>query len=155
MKSTPERPLYTGRTEGNKRVLFPGSALVPVTEVHSLLGSNAEIFSPTESLSGETKVSLLSKGVFGNNSPVVEGGDTAVAALLQKMRGIHGFTPMEDVTGRYVVVRVLKADTTTLRGVAVGLSSIEDFPQFLQHTAVYPFLTGNVTYNFIILMSMP
>ena len=136
VKSTPERPLYTGRTEGNKRVLFPGSALVPVTEVHSLLGSNAEIFSPTESLSGETKVSLLSKGVFGNNSPVVEGGDTAVAALLQKMRGIHGFTPMEDVTGRYVVVRVLKADTTTLRGVAVGLSSIEDFPQFLQHTAV-------------------
>jgi MiaB/RimO family radical SAM methylthiotransferase len=123
-RSTPEFPVYTGRTEGNKRVLFPGSGLVPVTAVRDLIGADAPVFGAADAMTGDEKISLLSRGLFRS----AEGGSADIA---ERMRAAEGFVPMAELTGKYVAVRVLKANTTTLRGVALGLSSVQDFPAYV------------------------
>lgn len=120
-RSSPEQPVYTGRTEGNKRVLFPGCDLVPASAVRGLLGAGAPVFQPVGAISEEARLSMLSKGLFRSEA------GAAQEELASRMRQSEGYTRMEDMTGRYVAVRVLKADTTTLRGVALGLSSIDAF----------------------------
>lgn len=122
-KSTPENPIYTGRTEGNKRVLFPASGMIPASLCREVLGADAAIFGPVHALSGEQKIALLSGGLFGPDAVAADG--TSVAAKLSET---PGYTPLEDVVGKYVAVRVIKSDTTTLRGVALGLSDVVEFP---------------------------
>lgn len=125
-KSTKENPIFTGRTEGNKRILFPASDLISAVAARELLGKNAAIFGPADSISEDEKISLLTRGIFGNaiadQAPV-------------NMASQAGFTPMEEVTGKYAVVRVLKSNTTTLRGVALGLSDVTSFPELVKSFA--------------------
>lgn len=121
-KSTQENPVFTGRTEGNKRILFPASDLVPASKARELLGAGASIFGSAESIPDAEKVSLMTRGLFGNGA-----ADQAPA----NMSRLEGFTPMDAVVGQYAVVRVLKSDTTTLRGVALGLSDVENFPELV------------------------
>mmetsp|Transcript_58258 Transcript_58258/g.102480 ORF Transcript_58258/g.102480 Transcript_58258/m.102480 type:complete len:440 (-) Transcript_58258:39-1358(-) len=125
-KSTKENPIFTGRTEGNKRILFPASDLIPAFAARELLGKDALIFGPAGAISDDDKVALLTRGVFGNMVT-----DKAPA----NMAAQEGFTPMEEVTGKYAVVRVLKSNTTTLRGVAVGLSDVTAFPELVKSFA--------------------
>eukprot|EP00598_Pedospumella_elongata_P000951 CAMPEP_0184975820 /NCGR_PEP_ID=MMETSP1098-20130426/6929_1 /TAXON_ID=89044 /ORGANISM="Spumella elongata, Strain CCAP 955/1" /LENGTH=610 /DNA_ID=CAMNT_0027498595 /DNA_START=31 /DNA_END=1863 /DNA_ORIENTATION=+ len=125
-KSTKENPIFTGRTEGNKRILFPASDLIPAFAARELLGRDALIFGPAGAISDDDKVALLTRGVFGNMVT-----DKAPA----NMAAQEGFTPMEEVTGKYAVVRVLKSNTTTLRGVALGLSDVTAFPELVKSFA--------------------
>jgi len=122
-KSTKENPIFTGRTEGNKRILFPASDLISAFAARELLGKNASIFGPAAAISDDEKVSLLTRGLFGNMVP-----DKAPAHMAAQ----EGFTPMEEVTGKYAVVRVLKSNTATLRGVALGLSDVMAFPEVVK-----------------------
>jgi MiaB/RimO family radical SAM methylthiotransferase len=135
-RSSPERPVYTGRTEGNKRVLFPGSDLVPASALRGLLGVAAPIFQATAALTEEARLSMLTKGLFAPPSLQPVPGEAASDELAAGMRQIEGYTRMEDLVGQYVAVRVLKANTTTLRGVALGLSGIDDFVELQQTLAV-------------------
>lgn len=130
-RSTPETPFYTGRTEGNKRVVFPGSDLVPAAAVRGLLGAEAPVFQPAGSIVEEARIAMLTRGLFGQRASAVGARevDAALAEVAEKMRQTEGYTRMEELVGRYVAVRVLKADTTTLRGVALGLSSIDGFAE--------------------------
>jgi len=142
--STRSGSVLTGRTDGNKRVLFPAAAVLtsldrldkkdlrPSDERVSCdsgddlamwleRGREDEsalrkvLFSPFESIPTEVKTSLLSEGL---------------TALLDSHP--HAIALGAENTGQYVVVRILKADGPTLRGVALSLSSIAEFNRFLQ-----------------------
>ncbi len=86
------------------------------TNVHKLLFDDAAI----ASLSAEEIDSLLKKGLQFD----AEG--FAPSSTLQ-------LASVEESIGKYAIVRILKAFTSTLRGVAVAQSSIQEFQKIQEH----------------------
>jgi hypothetical protein len=127
-KSTPENLMYTGRTEGNKRVVFPATDLIPAASMLTYLGLNSPIFSEIDSISTEDKMNLLNFGLFSSENKFC--GPMADYKIAQ----MAGCVPKQDLIGQYVAVRILKSDTPTMRGVAFGLSTVKDFQEFTNQT---------------------
>lgn len=121
-KSTPQRSLFTGRTEGNKRVVFPASGLLPLCSLLSILrGRGVDVGStviaaPVASASAEVRSSMAACTVFN-----------LVGVSEQEVSGMADYLSLDAVVGQYAVVRVVRADSSTLRGVAIGSTTLEDF----------------------------
>lgn len=137
-RSTPSQPMLTGRTDGNKRVVFPDGE---VLSLHQLLLSGAGVAG-----GGATDDTALRYVVdcVQNADSGTAGLPDAHGLLLSTLltRGLHfdrssngwnSYSNSESVqrvsahTGRYVLVQVLKADTTTLRGIAVAASTLTEW----------------------------
>ena len=204
-KSTPELPMFTGRTDGNKRVVFPATALLPADalleyalkvsgnrEESGASGAKGEIDAETYS-PGACNFAQLGKllraapslqqyqteelaGLLARGLRLAGAGEAGQHPLTELATGSIGVTLVESVesldpahasaagrrctsnastssgagldrvsrvvepavkppeavepeavVGQYVAVRVLKADTPTMRGVALGLSGISHF----------------------------
>lgn len=124
-KSTPAAPLLTGRTDGNKRVVFPGSGALfssfKAYKTHSLGDDVLDLaYAITRDEEEMAKIDVLNV-------------HKTFTDRLQLHCQRPDF-PREDVgtaekglMGTYVVVKILKVNGTTLRGIAVAKSSIMEF----------------------------
>jgi len=187
-KSTPELPMLTGRTEGNKRVVFPAPTiynnsnnnnvplLVPAaqlcqhlhhhpatavaaattTTIAAEVATAAAVFGDLSSLSAEARLSLITHGlpssIFNTTAaatgtginllnPGIDGSRSSSSSSSSKgivinSTGMDAVDAVDAVNaavgvGQYLVVRILKADTPTMRGVALGTSTIAEFPQLV------------------------
>jgi len=131
-KSTTEQPWLTGRTDGNKRVLFPlGPRIFSAHSSYSsqrassaaLNGRLAEVY---QSLVGNTG----SSGSAKDHSDLLRALSDFSSAL--EDTGVDGEAistgiSAESLFGTYVVVKVLKVNGPTLRGIAISKSSIAAF----------------------------
>lgn len=153
-KSTPAHPTLTGRTDGNKRVVFSTST------------SNGSSSSCRTDNSIDS-VSVPHIGWFDSSSTVWDGRgmtrEQVEAALSNDMQRILGnssssssdiniisssssdnsdsnnskrtTTSSNNFSGRYIVVKIMHAQNTTLKGVAIGESSIEEWHRREQRIA--------------------
>lgn len=130
-KSTDKSPYFTGRTDGNKRVIFPATS-VPILDIEAVtskayfpaLGSLPEeigewtlqdlLFGDISTWSIRDIQSLLSHGLLMN-------------PFFQVSEGRTNVVDKESLIGNYAVVRILKADSSTLRGVMLAKTSLRDF----------------------------
>ena len=119
-KATLEKPTLTGRTDGNQRVVFETGQIL------GLDGSSVSFIKPFDcnstlwddrSLNREQVLDMLA--VIANTSR------NAINDL--SSADSDGSFSSTNFQGQYVVVKILEAKNTTLRGVAVGRSNIRDF----------------------------
>lgn len=112
----------TGRTDGNKRVVFPlseGHKLFPSMEAYRsapLLDLTMNPMDATNSYKHsdiDTAVNTFQQGISRSSSPNVDG--------LIKVDSLNA------LYGSYVVVKILKGNGPTLRGVPVAISSISEY----------------------------
>lgn len=132
-------PLMTGRTDGNKRVLFPTvpSQLLStpfdsthISRVQSMLKrtpSSSDSFTTSVPIQDEWQ-DLYSHLLIDSTKPSYShshshSGDSGPLATADELRG------------KYAVVHVHNASGQTLRGRVLGLTSMVEF-----HRAVYPAL---------------
>ena len=134
-KSTRAFPTLTGRTDGNRRVVFPSSSPIWTD------------FQSTEAILGSRMIREYVDQLRGPAALVtpVEGEGTIriaynyfmkeVSTLLEKLQATKGGSlELHDagrylVPGAYVVVQIVEAKGPTLKGVPVALSSIGQFHQ--------------------------
>lgn len=115
--------VYTGRSDGNKRVVF-------------LIPNNTRLFSTSEAYkSAITREPSLSLDLFipevtaqekKEYLPVL---DKIMEGFQERMKSYENATVIEDpssLIGRYVLVKILRANGTTIRGLPVALSSISE-----------------------------
>ena len=128
-KSKVDAPYWTGRTDGNKRVVFP--AHTPMWHDHR----------SQEAVHGSTLLKQLVKDMVVEAAQVNEGEEAptkrpyalfmeAAAGLMRGLRGSSGQTQdIELATGSYVVVQVVEASGPTLKAVAVAPSTLLGWSQ--------------------------
>lgn len=124
-RSTPYAPMLTGRTDGNKRVIFPApQKLLPsVSSLH---------FAPLQGLlashfSSSTKGSASDSGVAkGAHMAAVSALVTeALGKLSQEDVVSLSASSVAELTGKYALCFIAEASGPTLRGVAVSLTSAQ------------------------------
>jgi hypothetical protein len=107
-KATAERPTLTGRTSGNQRVVFD-----------TLRGVD------------ETGQSVPAIGHFDCDAASSSWDDRSLsredAQRLLALQSHQAIPRSNDFKGKYAVVKVLEADNTTMRGIAVGECSMQDW----------------------------
>jgi len=124
------RQYLTGRTDGNKRVVFELSDnSILCSSVDDYLTFNGTI-SPSLPQPSSVMDPSLSSGKHGDVSMAVEIFQTT----LRQRRSIdthknkfQDVGQWQDLRARYVVVKVLRASGPTLRGAPVAMSSVVDF----------------------------
>ncbi len=128
-KSKVDAPYWTGRTDGNKRVVFPANT--PMWHDHR----------SHEAVHGSTLLKQLVEDKVVEAAQVNEGEEAlkkrpyalfmeAAAGLMRGLRGPSGQT--QDIalaTGSYVVVQVVEASGPTLKAVAVAPSTLLGWSQ--------------------------
>lgn len=136
-KSTDENPYFTGRTDGNKRVIFPATS-VPVLNPEEVTSNTSDVamsstanvsewnlkhllFGDISQWSKDSIQSLLSHGLKSN--PLFQWSETDNG---------NRVVDKESVIGKYAVVRVLKSDSSTLRGVMVAKTTLSDFSAMMR-----------------------
>ena len=146
-----QTPMMTGRTDGNKRVIFPAITQSQLNSVLSssmssanleklLLANNLKLVyrnknTPQQLLdTGSDKSSdanLLYKNDFIFESPSAAIGITEQrdeeAAVTSSTAAVVTAVDIDQVRGQYCVVFIEEARGSTLRGRAVGLSSLQTF----------------------------
>lgn len=117
-KSTTTQPSFTGRTDTNKRVVFPATSAWKVN-------------SSTPSKSDAIKKRIVEVALQDPRTMSEEMKNTLIAQGLLLDSDVIGeeYNPPEDMTGEYGIVKILKADSSTLRGVLCGTTSLSDFKQ--------------------------
>ena len=125
-KSAPDRVMLTGRTDGNKRVVFP---LHPLFKSVSAIdeSSRSELASRFEDanrilFSGDGMSSEACKEVSAQAGKVLT---ESVSSLLTRSGGASGASG-EELIGSYVVVLVTRANGPTLHAVPIAVSSIAE-----------------------------
>ncbi len=133
MKSTKENLSYTGRTDGNKRVVFPANdiPILEAADLKSLWNNQQQIESKVDRVVGMNDGLPVEEVLFGN---VSQWSDELKEQLLIKgyslSQGEQKIASKDNLVGRYVLVKILKANSTTLRGVAVGQTSLVAVKEF-------------------------
>jgi tRNA A37 methylthiotransferase MiaB len=145
MRSTSNNITFTGRTDGNKRVIFPATSVPSISleqlqsywkemkhlrkdsssqlksiNDESSLSLKELLFDDIIKWSPELREELLVQGISSSN-------------LRETMKTV---VSVDQLPGEYVLVKILKANTPTLRGVAVARTTIADmnaFSQSLRH----------------------
>lgn len=133
MKSTKEHLSYTGRTDGNKRVVFPATDIpvIEAADLKSLWNNQQQIESKVDRVVGMNDSLPVEEVLFGN---VSQWSDELKEQLLIKgyslSQGEQKIASKDNLVGRYVLVKILKANSTTMRGVAVGQTSLVAIKEF-------------------------
>ncbi len=139
-RSTPEAPMWTGRTDGNKRVIFSASNTVlpsiyskHFSMIQQLLTESSPILAA--SIASELSKESPAMGVSATG-PVKKQG-RLMQTLTSTLQNAMNILPAEDVItqdgshrlrpGDYVLVHVAEADGPTLRGVMISKSSMSEF----------------------------
>ena len=127
-KSTPNSPTLTGRTDGNKRVVFPNrpvlknmaeispDIVVKVKEALALIDKNIDIANNSGSSSSSSSSSDDDDDRIDNEG--------IINKLLDSTP--DEFKASSSLVGRYVAVKITKASSPTLHGVGVCLTSLVD-----------------------------
>lgn len=142
-KATAEEavPLMTGRTDGNKRVLFntiPSQLLFTPFD-HTHLRRVQSIFKKTPNASD----------IFTTNTAIEDDVNDLYAHLLDEPKSAshtldgttnsninsQRYATVDELRGKYAVVHMYNANGQTLRGRVLGLTSMKDF-----HHTLYPSL---------------
>lgn len=109
-KSAPGVTLLTGRTDGNKRVVFPAvSSILPMRD-HYDNNVAKEFDSVVDGI-----LPRMENSSTGVNMDDDMSADTKIA---------------EELAGRYVIVKVIKAQSSTLRAIPVAFSNLLNFQKF-------------------------
>lgn len=100
--------MLTGRSDGNRRILFPFTSTT-VVDYETVLKSNSHpLFKKDIDISQEDRDNLLKYGLPADNN------------IKEEMKE-------DELIGKFAVVRILDSNSTTLRGVMLGTSTISDF----------------------------
>ena len=128
-KATAERPTFTGRTDGNQRVVFDVPTR-PAAEGQSRF--NVKQFDCVEAAKWDTKhLSRDAALVLLGGEPIsltdnsIEGDDSI------EIKDSSIDSDVEELTGKYVAVKITNADNTTLGGVCLGECSIDEWSERL------------------------
>lgn len=116
-KQTEDGIFFTGRTDGNKRVVFPlpkDCYIYPTMEAY--ISSRQQ--SPILSLTSKTE---------HKHQDILDAHTAFQASITPQSPSLHRITKSADMYGSYIVVKILKANGPTLRGVAIARSSLQDF----------------------------
>jgi MiaB/RimO family radical SAM methylthiotransferase len=136
-KSTDQSPYFTGRTDGNKRVIFPATNVPILGTVDEICKGQIErnavtnddiglwsldrlLFSDVSQWSKDNIQSLLSHGLSSN--PLYQISDASNNKVVDK----------DSVINNYAIVRVLKSDSSTLRGVMLAKTTLQDYSKLLK-----------------------
>jgi hypothetical protein len=122
-KQSEEGLLFTGRTDGNKRVVFP---LAKNSQLYPSMKSYRASSTPSPML---TTVTTSAAGGEHKHQDILS-AHQAFQSSINTSPAVSALSPTQEVKelfGSYVVVKILKANGPTLRGVAVARSSIQDF----------------------------
>jgi len=113
LKSTASSPTLTGRTDGNKRVVFNS---------RPVLKNVAEI-QPEHMVKVKETLALMDRNALANNSEEQRIDNEAIInKLLDSIP--DEFKDSSSLVGRYVAVKITKASSPTLHGVGVCLTSL-------------------------------
>lgn len=155
-KSTPEYPTFTGRTDGNKRVIFRATNVVDFSSLGSLpmllCEAGSEILSVSDKLEGDpSELSRARKEIVNalqtnlllihddeRDRLVRKGLASAIDRLAVTEDQIGSGNELkltrtsypEEMIGNYVLVRIVKADTSRLRGFAIGKTTMTEFHKY-------------------------
>jgi hypothetical protein len=120
-KSTPEGPMMTGRTDGNKRVVIPaihGIQAMRDQYDDSTIGEFDRIVNEhlrnLESATAANARKLSSSSIIDSSPLEGSPSDDLVAQL----------------SGRYVIVKVISAQSSTLKAVPVAFSNLLNYQKF-------------------------
>jgi len=145
-RSTADAPMWTGRTDGNKRVIFSAANIV-LPDLHSPhLQTALDLLrdaQPTLRLAVEREVERESRGpamgVSGRNTTqVIKTQGRLMRSMTETLHGALLTLPPSAVVhpadlarqiqpGDYALVHIAEAEGPTLRGVAVCKSSMAEF----------------------------
>jgi tRNA A37 methylthiotransferase MiaB len=113
-KSTANNVLLTGRTDGNKRVVFPAlNGVLPMRDTY-----DASSINEFDEFAAKVQASIAAE----HNEP--EDGDNSDSPVdtAEKVS-----LSAEEMTSKYVVVKIIKANGSTLRGIPVAYSNLLNF----------------------------
>jgi tRNA A37 methylthiotransferase MiaB len=136
-KSTKENVTYTGRTDGNRRIVFPATDLPMISnsEMQEFwLKQQRTLHSsrkPTASSSSNLALDELLFGNVNNWSDEMKEQFILKGAKLESLFPSSSFPilPKDKIVGQFVLVKILKAGGT-IRGVAVAGTTMKDMKLF-------------------------
>lgn len=148
-RSNEQSPSYTGRTDGNKRVIFPATDVPELDmqrlqqEYNEFIQTSSSSFSSLPAKEDEddmTMLQLLSQDIstWSINriqSLLTFGWKSAAGAVGSS----SSLVPKEELIGEYAVVRILKANSPSLRGVMIAkvkLSNQQDLDQLFNNPLI-------------------
>lgn len=150
-RSNESRPMLTGRTDGNRRVIFPGESLMKLPEGLAL--QLAQRRSTTAAAVGRGKIEgdvvlradlaeqkdvplSVSDLLFAPNTvkdedhiPYTQNGLRVYPESVIESGNAVELVDGKTLVGQYVLVRVVRSFTSTLKGYAVAVSSIKEYKE--------------------------
>jgi tRNA A37 methylthiotransferase MiaB len=115
-KATSDNPTLTGRTDGNQRVVF-----------NTINGQGTPVLKRFDCSSSMWDDRFLTRGEVER---ALADADTSPPSTIDRSNSDSETTCSSgNHSGKYMVVKILEARTTTLRGVAIGESSIAEWYQ--------------------------
>jgi radical SAM superfamily enzyme YgiQ (UPF0313 family) len=132
-KSREEFPMLTGRDDGNRRIVFPAKSFMfesyekfksmySEDVLGAMHGSQDEII---EGVNGKEKEVDIANSMGKHRDIYL--AQLAFNRRVELSGGVKMAPPYNELVGTYVVVKILKANSTTLRGIGVAKSAIGEF----------------------------
>ncbi len=118
-KASVLKPMLTGRTDGNKRVVFPSLPTLAHLNPNYFLNMQSDLTHPDL----DDQITTLSAKLVQGNTDC----NSAVWSKNSSQTDPWPMLPPSELIGKYVIVKIVKANGPTLRGIAVAVSGIVDF----------------------------
>jgi MiaB/RimO family radical SAM methylthiotransferase len=113
-KSTANNVLLTGRTDGNKRVVFPAlNGVLPMRDTY-----DASSINEFDEFAAKAQANIAAE----HNEP--EDGDNSDSPVDTTEKVSQS---AEEMTSKYVIVKIIKANGSTLRAIPVAYSNLLNF----------------------------
>ena len=123
-KSNNNNITFTGRSEGNKRVIFPLANIFKDINNYNINGNNNNNNDDNNNSNNNNKEKLRQM-MFGDITENIN--NNLYNSDYQYSNNNNELISLNELIGQYVIVRIIKSDNTTLKGVAIAQSSLSSF----------------------------